>query len=196
VAWWLDVDRPALVLGSTQPPDVVDGEIAAAARIDVTRRRTGGGAVFVAPGDVTWVDVFVPAGDPLWTDDVTRSFWWLGEVWAEALEALGTDRATVHRGPAIRDGWSELLCFAGVGSGEVLLGGRKVVGLAQRRTRAGSRIQCAVLHRWAPQETLALLRLGPDDRAAGARALADRSTAVTVDRGRLEQAFVAALRLR
>jgi lipoate-protein ligase A len=34
------------------------------------------------------------------------------------------------------------VCFAGVGPGEVLTGDRKLVGLSQRRTRHGIRIQC------------------------------------------------------
>ena len=37
--------------------------------------------------------------------------------------------------------WSDLVCFAGLGPGEVLLDGRKLVGLSQRRTRNGVRIQ-------------------------------------------------------
>ena len=41
-------------------------------------------------------------------------------------------------------GWCPLVCFAGVGPGEVLAGGRKLVGISQRRTRAGARFQCAV----------------------------------------------------
>ena len=40
--------------------------------------------------------------------------------------------------------WSELVCFAGVGPGEVLLGAGKLVGLSQRRTRHGIRVQCLV----------------------------------------------------
>ena len=62
---------PAVVLGSTQRPAVVDAAAAAAAGLDVVRRRSGGGAVLVAPDDPVWVDVWVPAGDPLWTADVT-----------------------------------------------------------------------------------------------------------------------------
>lgn len=36
------------------------------------------------------------------------------------------------------------MCFAGVGAGEVLLDGRKVVGISQRRARDGARFQCVV----------------------------------------------------
>ena len=42
--------------------------------------------------------------------------------------------------------WSALVCFAGLGPGEVTLDGQKLVGLSQRRTRDGVRIQ-GLLHR-------------------------------------------------
>ena len=135
----------ALVLGSTQPDPGDRG-------VPVVRRRSGGGAVLVEPGDVVWVDVVVPAGDPLWDDDVGRAFWWLGDAWAAAL---GPGH-TVHRGPLVTSPWSRVVCFAGVGPGEVLdAGGRKVVGIAQRRTRDLALFQCAALLAWRPE------RLGP-----------------------------------
>ena len=60
----------ALVLGSTQPGTSVDSARAARAGIEVVRRRSGGGAVLVGPGDPVWIDVWLPRGDPLWHDDV------------------------------------------------------------------------------------------------------------------------------
>jgi lipoate-protein ligase A len=146
------VTEPALVLGSTQPAALVPDP-----PIDVVRRRSGGGAVLVEPGDVAWVDVFLPAGDPLWQDDVGRSFWWLGDAWAAALEALGlAGRVEVHKGPLVAGPWSPLVCFAGLGPGEVTVDGRKAVGMAQRRTRAGALFQCAVPIAWRPERLLAL----------------------------------------
>ena len=101
------------------------------------RRRSGGGAVLVGPGQAVWIDVVVPAGDPLWADDVGRAGWWLGEVWAAALAAAGLPGGEVWRGAQVRSAWSDRVCFAGLGAGEVTVGGRKVVGISQRRTRAG-----------------------------------------------------------
>ncbi len=54
----------------------------------------------------------------------------------------------MHRGPQVRTTWSELVCFAGIAPGEVLLDGVKLVGLSQRRTRRGARFQCAVNRRF------------------------------------------------
>jgi lipoate---protein ligase len=144
LVWWLDVERPALVLGSAQPDTVVDQDACQAAGIEVVRRRSGGGAVLLVPGECVWLDVVVPHGDPLWHDDIGRSMWWLGEVWAEALMSLGCDDVRVHRGPVQHTPWSRLVCFDGLGAGEVTVGGRKAVGISQRRTREWGRLQSCV----------------------------------------------------
>ena len=39
----------------------------------------------MVPGEHVWVDVVLPAGDPLADDDVERATWWLGHAWARAL---------------------------------------------------------------------------------------------------------------
>ena len=163
--WCLEVDGPAVVLGSTQADGVVDVARAAAACVDVVRRRSGGGAVLLRPGEVVWVDVLVPCGDPLWQADVGRAFGWLGRAWSEALASLGVE-ASVHEGAPVAGRWSSLVCFAGLGPGEVTVGGRKVVGLSQRRTRAGALFQCAALVEWDPSPLLELLTLTDDERVA------------------------------
>lgn len=167
---WCEVTRPAVVLGSTQADDAV---IPGAAGLDVARRRSGGGAVLVEPGRVAWADVVVPAGDALWAADVGRATWWLGEVWVAALAALGVPQGVVHRGGLERSAWSGEICFAGLGPGEVTTGGRKAVGISQRRTRQGALFQCALPLAWDPAPLLAALALTAPDRAAAARSLAD-----------------------
>lgn len=190
VVWWFEVTRPAVALGSTQPASVVDEAAAAEAGVEVVRRRSGGGAVWLEAGAVTWVDVVLPADDPLWVDDVGRSALWLGEAWARALSSLGVGGLGVHRGPLVRGPWSPLVCFAGLGPGEVLVDGRKAVGISQRRTRAGARFQCAALHRWDPAPLAAVLALEPAERAALVHDVADVATGL----GPLEpSAVVAAL---
>jgi lipoate-protein ligase A len=170
-----------LVLGSTQPAVEERG-------VPVVRRRSGGGAVLVGPGEVLWVDVLLPSGDPLWEDDVGRSFHWLGRAWVDALAALEVPAAW-HDGPLICTPWCRQVCFAGIGPGEVTVDGRKVVGLAQRRTRAGALFQCAALLRWDPDEMSRLLNLGIEG-AAGIRNVAG---ALPMDGNELERAFIEAL---
>lgn len=79
------VDRTALVLGSTQPDADLDLGVVADRGWELARRRSGGGAVLLVPGEHVWVDVVLPAGDPLADDDVERATWWLGHAWARAL---------------------------------------------------------------------------------------------------------------
>ncbi len=156
--WFLQPARPALVLGSAQAASVVGaGTAASSTGVEVVRRRSGGGAVLLVPGAVLWVDVILPAGDPLWLDDVGRASYWLGEVWVAALASLGVGGAVVHRGALVRNDWSGLVCFAGLGPGEVTVAGRKVVGISQRRTRAAARFQCVVLSEWDPTALVDLL---------------------------------------
>lgn len=186
--WSFTVDRPALVLGSAQRADVVDGAAAARAGVEVVRRRSGGGAVLLVPGEVTWIDVILPAGDPLWQDDVGRAFDWLGEAWAATLVALGAGHPEVHRGALVGSRWSGLVCFGGLGRGEVTLCGHKVLGLSQRRTRRGARFQCALLHRWDPQALLDLLVLDPIERREALTDLREAAAGVPAPDGRPDPA--------
>jgi lipoate-protein ligase A len=160
--WIFTVDRPAVVLGSTQPDDVVDRDAAAAAGIEVARRRSGGGAVFLEPGGTSWVDVLLPRGHALWDDDVGRAVYWLGEAWVGAID----DGAEVHRGGMVCSAVATGACFVGLGPGEVTIGRRKAVGISQRRTRAGARFQCVAYERWDPAPLVDLLGLSPEAAAA------------------------------
>jgi lipoate-protein ligase A len=165
----LSASGPALVLGSTQPSSVADEAACAAAGVAVVRRRSGGGVVLVGPGECLWVDVLLPVGHVSWVDDVSSSAWWLGEAWADALADVGVAGAVVHHGAVCVNRWGRLVCFAGLGGGEVTIGdgGPKVVGIAQRRGRWGARFQCAVPLRWDAERLVSLLAWpSPTERAA------------------------------
>lgn len=148
------VDRPTLVLGSAQPDDAVDTRVADALGVEVVRRRSGGGAVLLVPGEFVWLDLVIPAGDPLWSDDVGRAMVWVGELWQEALAHVDTE---VHRRGLVPSAWSTAVCWAGVGTGEVLAGGGKLVGISQRRTRSWARFQTMCHLRWRPEWVAALV---------------------------------------
>ena len=150
----MEPDPGALVLGSTQSasaPAHVSG-------IDVVRRRSGGGAVLLGPGDQCWVEVWVPRDDPLWVDDTGGSFLWLGEVWRAALGECGV-ASEVWSGPLHTGSWGTAVCFAGIGPGEVTSGGAKMVGISQRRSRRGARFSAAALVRFDPTELLEILEM-------------------------------------
>ena len=161
--WVLEVDRPALVLGSTQPAATVEVATLAGRGIELARRRSGGGAVLLEPGDSVWIDLLVPRSDPLWDDDVGRSFAWLGRAWVTGLAELGRPEGRVHDGPLVRGRFGRQVCFAGIGPGEVTLDGVKAVGLSQRRTRAGARFQAVVHRRWHPAPLVAIAGVEPGD---------------------------------
>jgi lipoate-protein ligase A len=181
----------AVVLGSAQPESNLDRTRAEALGLGVVRRRSGGGAVLVGPGEVVWLDVVIPAGDPLWVADVGRACWWLGDRWTSALAATGLPGARVWRGPMVRSVWSDRVCFAGLGAGEVTLEGRKLVGIAQRRTRAGALFQCAVPIQWDPGPLVEVLQWRPGERQRAAVDLAAVASGIGVQRvGALVSAFV------
>jgi lipoate-protein ligase A len=189
----LEVVRPVLLLGSSQPAGDVDETVTARAGVEVARRRSGGGAVLLSAGQARWWDVFIPAGDRLWQADVGRAFHWLGQAWVEALGGVGL-AATWYDGPMRQTSWSRRVCFAGLGPGEVLVDGRKAVGLSQRRTRATTLFQCCVMLQWDPRAILELLALEAAERTEAARMLAGVAVGIGAEREpALGAAFLAAL---
>ncbi len=156
--WQHDVDSPALVLGSTQDRSVVDVDACRLAGVEIVRRRSGGGAVLLVPGEVTWIDVVVPAGSAGWSDDVHGPMVWLGRHLAEAItSSTGAHDVVAHDGAMRTTSWSTLVCFDGVGAGEVLVGGHKLVGISQRRTRHAARLQCCWYSTHEPARLVELL---------------------------------------
>ena len=138
------------------------------ARVPVLDRLTGGGAVLLS-NDLLSCDVIVPADHPLAADPMT-TFDHVGGAWHNALTGLGVAGLTLHRGPATAihrgDARQRLLaavCFATRARGEVLLGGAKLVGLAQRRRRSGVLVQCGLLRHWRPAALLTARGADPDD---------------------------------
>jgi lipoate-protein ligase A len=177
------------VLGSTQPDDVVSFDRARAAGVAVVRRRTGGGAVLLTPDDPVWVEAWLPTGDPLLHPDVARSLFWVGEWWADALEALGSPGLTVHRARPRPDALGRRVCFAALGPGEVVHQGVKVVGVSQWRGRQGALFLSAAYRRWDASVLADLLRLTDEEhRAADRRATAVPGPAPTA--AAIEQALV------
>ena len=180
--WILEADGPAVVLGSAQRTGASGAAVV---------RRSGGGAVLVDPERCVWVDVVIGRGDPLWHDDVGRSPRWLGRCWQQALGALGI-AGEVHEGPADRHDLARAACFAGVGPGEVVADGRKLVGIAQRRTRDGARFQC-VVYTAMPDVDPVVAALGEAAPPGLAEVLATATGAVPVGAPVLVEALLRAM---
>lgn len=168
--WYRSTDR-VLVLGRGQPLPVDRPPV------PVLARHSGGGAVLMDP-QLLCLDVALPAGHRLLEGDLTAVFARVGRVWHGGLSELGIPGLSMHEGPGTAnrrgDARARLLaavCFATVGPGEVLAGGRKLVGLAQRRRRPGALVQCGLLRRWRPEPLLAALGADPDDPEVAAAAV-------------------------
>lgn len=157
---WYRSARTAVVLGRGQAAG-----LAAHSTGDVTvlTRYSGGGAVLMDTALLS-LDVLVPAGSALLEGDLGAVFLRVGGAWAGALRDLGVPDVSVYDGAGTarrrgdaRERLLAAVCYATVGRGEVLAGGRKVVGLAQRRRRPGALVQCGLLRRWRPGPLLAAL---------------------------------------
>jgi len=150
------LEHAAVVLGSTQNASQVIATDVDEHEVQIASRRSGGGAVWLAPGEQIWVDVVIPRDDPLWIDDVSRAGLWLGNVWVQALEA-----GSVWDGPVV-GAHGSTFCFAGLAPGEVFLptetGPVKILGVSQRRTSKLARFQCVAYLEWNPQRIQALMR--------------------------------------
>lgn len=139
---------PAVVLGSAQVDADVDRSVAGSLGLEVVRRRSGGGAVFVDPVDSVWVEAWIPRGDPLWTDDVSTSMLWFGGAMRQVL--AGRIDCAVATTPFDAGRHGRSICFLSTAPGEVVSPGGKVVGISQRRDRRGARLQALLYRRWDP----------------------------------------------
>lgn len=149
IASWSTTAAPALVLGRSAGAPPVDMDAARAAGVEVVRRTSGGGPVLWDAGLVA-LDVILPPGHDLAPPDVVETYRWLGEAVAAALRALGLPGVSVvevadARAAARAPGAAAAACYGGVSPFEVLVDGRKVLGLSQARRRPGTLLQAGVL---------------------------------------------------
>ncbi|HEY1828836.1 MAG TPA: hypothetical protein VGG38_01205 [Acidimicrobiales bacterium] len=177
------VSGPTLVLGSTQPAELVSRSRVKEREVEVVRRRGGGGSVYLGPGGFLWIDAWIPRSDRLWNGDVSAAAAWAGAWWTDGLASVGVDNLEVHAGRSRPGELGELVCFAGRGPGEVFHHGRKVMGLSQWRSREGSLFSMCVYARWDPVPLLDLMPLEDDVRES----LAADLIAVAVGTGELTE---------
>lgn len=187
------IHRPAngaIVLGSAQPDSDVDHEAVRRHGLTIVRRASGGGAVLVQPADLVWIDVVVPRDDQLWRDDVGKAFSWLGAVWVQVLQCLDVRAVSMHEGAMVTTEWSRKICFAGLGPGEVLSNGRKLIGISQKRTRNGALFQASVLLRFDLERMIDVLALPSGATTRIKREVGDFVTALPLDVDEVERTFV------
>jgi lipoate-protein ligase A len=178
-----EVAHSTLVLGSTQPADLVSPDALRERSVELVRRRGGGGAVYLEPGDHLWVDAWIPRDDVLWAHDVSIAAEWVGQWWIEALVGVGNEVGapgglSLHTGRSVPGALGDLVCFAGRGPGEVFFDDRKIVGLSQWRSREGALFSSCAYLEWMAEPLLDLLSFDDPTRSDLARGLRDVAVGV------------------
>lgn len=193
-------DRPALILGTSQRGSDIDVQACRRRGISVARRLAGGKAVFATPDYLSFT-IVAPARDALVRGDVLAPYQQLGAPVVAALESLGF-AASLLSVPSAREAQAgasaSVFCYGGLSPYEVMVGTRKLVGVAQVR-RFGGIAYVGGLYRVLDATSHAALMAGDGPtRAAEARRLIG-STADLVALGapglfeRIPEAIVAAL---
>src|SRR3989449_1849506 len=127
-------DPPTVSLGHGQP---LDGPVDSAAchrlGVGLVRRPTGGSAIYHDGPERELTYSVVAVADDIGggARDLLYSYQWIGRALATGLRALGAPVEMV--GVAQGDEPTPAFCFARTGSCEIEVGGRKLVGSAQRR---------------------------------------------------------------
>jgi lipoyl(octanoyl) transferase len=131
-------DPPAVSLGYGQAVDgSIDLDEAARMGIGLVRRPTGGSAILHEGPDLELTySVVGAAHDFSGADDLLATYRWIGVALAAGLTKLGAAAEMVPVQPS-DPRTMPAFCFARTGSYELEVGGRKVVGSAQRRQGTG-----------------------------------------------------------
>lgn len=136
--WRYDV--PGVVLGCAQRA-AQERTREAVPGVDVVTRLAGGGAVLTGPWMLS-ASVLLPHGHALASERLVHSYRWLGELYAGVLRAMGipAHAITPDEARALRHHAAQQLdwaCYGAYSPWEVVVGHRKIVGLAQVRRRNG-----------------------------------------------------------
>jgi len=124
---------PTVSLGYGQPlAGDVDLAACAALGVGLVRRPTGGSAIYHdGPERELTYSVVASAEDLGGAADLLQTYQWIGRALCRGLRSLGAPVEMVPVAPS--GGPTPAFCFARAGSYELEIGGRKVVGSAQRR---------------------------------------------------------------
>jgi lipoyl(octanoyl) transferase len=136
---------PTVSLGYGQPLDRhVDAEACRRRGVGIVRRPTGGSAIYHdGPERELTYSVAATAEDLGVSADLLDTYRWIGRALVRGLRALGAAANMVPTGRGL--GRDPAFCFARTAAYEIEIGGKKVVGSAQRRQGTSFLQQGAVL---------------------------------------------------
>lgn len=181
VVWWHSSDKRSLVVGPSLKSRIEQSD----SKIPVFVRPSGGGAVLAGPG-LLGLDVALPAHHNFLTGDVIDDYEWFAQVWRDALCCLGIEASCLTVTQA-RDMSKEsdpypenkLACFATVSPYEIMVEGKKVVGLSQVRRGGGVLLAAAIHINLPPAEIAQFLPLSLYERHRLAAHLARRAASIS-----------------
>ena len=176
-------ERPSLSIGSFQKTDELDMERVRQEQVSFVRRPTGGRAV-LHDAELTY-SVACPIPSPYFPSDLMGSYKTIGACFLRGLGLLGVDAALVpmsknpdrKKANPMRGG--SPLCFSSPSWYEVLLGGKKLIGSAQRRLKDSFLQQGSLLLELDIHSLLSFMTF-PDDaaRVSAHQALSGKMTAL------------------
>lgn len=154
-------EPPCLSLGFAQPHAVADAAFCAANGVDLVRRPTGGRAV-LHHLEQTYC-VLARLGEQPFTTDLQAAYRGICEALVAGLRRLGAPAgmAGAPAGGHIRP-TEAIPCFIGPAAGEVVAGGRKLIGSAMRRHNRSILQHGSLLEDWDGRLQAGCLGL-PDD---------------------------------
>jgi lipoate-protein ligase A len=161
---------PTVSIGYSQRPDrELDLERVARAGFGLVRRPTGGRAV-LHHGELTY-SVVGASGTPPLGGSITSAYRAIAEALLAGLARLGVEAAlaSVSATPRSRGGVSPP-CFASAGRFEIVVGARKLVGSAQRRSEGAVLQHGSLLFDGSHAEIADVLRAASEPERAALRA--------------------------
>ena len=194
-----DWPQAAFSFGYFQPITAeVDVAACDACGIELVRRMTGGGTV-VHGWDVTYA-VIVPHGSGVLPKAISASYCVISDCLINGFQRLGVDAKPQIEKPKQNDsqdgageGVEANICLANPARYDVMIGGKKIAGLSQRRNQIGVMYQGYIALDMPPPDVLDLVSKHPSFN----RLVGGRSTAINVEgrapiyRRQIERAVVA-----
>jgi len=142
VLLWL-YNQEGIILGCSQRLSPEQRQRAREYSLPHLRRGSGGGAVLAGPWMLS-VSIFIPNSHPIVKSNIVKAFSWLEQIWEKSLTEKGIDCRGVNKNDIeqskqfAKSHGLEWACYGSLSYGEIVCPqGKKLVGLAQIRKRAG-----------------------------------------------------------